>query len=113
MSTKLPRIPGIDTEEQLKEYHRIIVQCLIKYGGLDEQEAQRRIEESRLLSELDTEYDLMYLFHEEPYYWAMDILHSAGNPQWYRDPKLWPPPEDYYDRVSSHPLGTCSGVAED
>ncbi|MCC6603508.1 MAG: hypothetical protein IT327_09880 [Anaerolineae bacterium] len=94
MSSKLPRIPGINSEKELQVYFNEIKQLLMEHGNLDESKAERLIDESGIFADLVTENDLLYLFHEEPYYWAMEILHAPINPEWYQDPNLWPPPRE-------------------
>jgi len=95
--TKLPEIPGMDVEKTLNEYYVDITRLLIKYGELNPEKVEQLIDNSGLFKDLDTIYDLAFLFHEEPYYWAMDLLHRPNNPEWAFDPKLWPPPEGCYD----------------
>jgi hypothetical protein len=91
--TKTPQIPGIDGEQELKAYRLEINQLLVQYGNIKESEVERLIDQSGLFAGLDTEDALLHLFHEEPYYWAMELLYASQNRQWYLDPTLWPPPE--------------------
>ncbi|NIW44566.1 MAG: hypothetical protein GWN14_07215 [candidate division Zixibacteria bacterium] len=85
----------MNNAELLEYYRKDIIQCLIKYGGFEEKEAQQRIDESGLIPNLDDEVALSNFFHEEPYYWAMYLIQD--DPGWYHNPKLWPPPKDYYE----------------
>ena len=73
-------------------YHEEIIECLIKYGSLTQTDAQTLLEKSRLLKNID---ENSIVFHEYPYYWAMHLLYAKSDPQWYLNPKLWPPPSDY------------------
>lgn len=83
----------------VEDYCELIVQCLIRYGGVKEGDARRLLQESRIC-EVETEADRKWLFHEFAYYWAMLLLHAKENPKWHRDPKLWPPPEGYHEWVA-------------
>jgi hypothetical protein len=86
-------------EELLSLFCNEIVRCMVKYGQITEQEAQWRLDKSRLCATNETEREgyRSMLFHDPPYFWAMHILHSKQNPQWFNDPglHLWPPPEDW------------------
>jgi len=83
-------------DERLQRYCNLIVECLVHYGRLEESAAQHLVDESSLCAPKD-ELGRLYLYHEFAYYWAMMLLHAKSNPEWYLDPTLWPPPEDYYD----------------
>lgn len=89
----------MDTE--LQQAGELIVQCLIHYGRLSENEARIRLNESGILV-VNDELDRAMLFHEPAYYWAMSILQERSD--WYLDPELWPPPADYDEW-----LFTCAG----
>jgi len=79
-------------DDKLQKYRNDIIQCLIRYGGLSEEEACQRLDESKLLKfEDEDEQELFY--HEVPYYWAIGLLHGRNNPKWRLDPALWPPPK--------------------
>ena len=78
-------------DPEIQVYHNEIVRCLVQYGGLPEDEAQHLVERSRVL-EYDTEMGRSLIFHEIPYYYAMELLYGRTNPQWYKNPTLWPPP---------------------
>lgn len=83
-------------DQKLQEYCNKIVQCLVRYGGLEEVEAQRLVHESEIC-EPKTEMARNMLFHELAYYWAMELLYASDNPYWWKDPALWPPPKECYD----------------
>lgn len=83
-------------DKDLKYFCDQIVSCLVQYGGISLEEA-RHLLESKRLCDADTAYQQMLLFHEPPYYWAMELLYADKNPQWHLDPKLWPPPQEYLD----------------
>lgn len=80
----------------VKVFSQEIVECLIKYGGLDESIATEMVVSSKIC-EVTSEMQENLLFHETPYYWAMTLLHS-DNRYWYQDSKLWPPPKEYLDK---------------
>lgn len=84
-------------DSELKNTCARIVQCLIRYGGLEEADARRLVDEARLC-EAETEVARNMLLHETAYYWAMALLYGGGDPEdfWFHNPDLWPPPEDYY-----------------
>ncbi len=84
-------------DKKLQAYYDEIVLCLIKYSDISQIEAQQIIAESKLFSRLNTEGRRNLLFHETPYYWAMHLLYGEKDPQWFQDPKLWPPPAEYLD----------------
>lgn len=85
-------------DPKLQDYYNGIVQCLIRYGGLEETEARRLVDESKLC-EPKKEPGINMLFHELDYYWAMHLLYGRDDPEnyWFHNPDLWPPPEDYYE----------------
>lgn len=103
-------IKGMNSKELLKEYHQLILHCLVKYGEFDELTAKKTIKDYGLFKRrIRNAPALRVFFHEGPYYWAMAILHSpfcgkilydsTRYPRWSRDPKLWPPPKDCYDQI--------------
>lgn len=81
-----------DTKEDLLEHYNEIVKFLIKYGNMQNDEAHQKIIQSKLFDDLDRENAALYILHEEPYYWAMTMIQD--DPEWFRDPKLWPPPRE-------------------
>lgn len=85
-------------DRKLQDYRDGIVYCLVQYGGLEESEAKRLVDESKLC-EPRTKEGVNTLFHETYYFWAMHLLHGRGDPDhyWFHNPDLWPPPEDYYE----------------
>jgi hypothetical protein len=85
-------------DAELRDYCNGIVYCLIRYGGLEEEEARRLVDESKLCQP-QTEMDRKMLFHELHYYWAMHLLYGRDDPDnyWFRNSDLWPPPDDYYE----------------
>lgn len=85
-------MPNSEDAKELERYKQEISQCLVRYGDLSEVEANQ-IVESDSLFEVKNDTQLFLIFHEEPYYWAMMMLHAESNPLWYQDPTLWPPPE--------------------
>lgn len=86
-------------DDELRELHDEIVWCLVRYGGLREAEAQRRVADDKLLHPEDN-MDRMLLFHEEAYYWAMTMLYGKTHGYWWSTiPGSWPPPQDYYDQI--------------
>lgn len=99
---KLPQLPGMDVEKELEEFRKLVLHCLIKYGNLEKETAETMMNNAYFFANLENPAALIYLFHEEPYYWAMTLIKT--DPYWYKDPKLWPPPEDRYEL-----LGVNSG----
>lgn len=81
--------------EDLEKYHDEIVFFLQKYGNLNKVSAEKLLKKSNILPNLDDDADTGVFFHEEPYYWAMTLIQTE--PKWYKNPDLWPPPEDRYD----------------
>ena len=92
--------PNFDDAKELQSYKREISLCLVRYGGLSEAEARQKVATDHLF-EVKNETQLMLIFHEYPYYWAMMMLYGQNNPLWYQDPKLWPPPDDYEEWLRS------------
>ena len=91
-----PYEPTPEVANELQEYKQEIFLCLVRYGGLSEEEARQKVNTDSLF-ELKNEMKLMLIFHEEPYYWAMGMLYGRSNPLWYKDPELWPPPAEYFE----------------
>lgn len=79
------------------EFCNEIVECMIEYGKLSRGEAQLLLANSNICA-TNSEEDLDMIWHETPYYWAMWLIHFKKNPDWHKDPKLWPPPQDYLDK---------------
>jgi len=73
-----------------------IVCCLVKYGKLEQLSARNILENSTLFN-LGENYEDDLLFHESPYYWAMFLLYDNVDHYWYKNPLLWPPPDDYLE----------------
>ncbi len=82
-------------DAKLQKYYDEIVRCLVRYGKLDEVQARSRIDDSKLF-DFGNEIEQGLFFHEEPYYYAMALLHGRENPQWYNNRALWPPPKEYH-----------------
>jgi hypothetical protein len=76
----------------IEQYHAEIIVCLVRFGKLSREKAEELLIESKLLNNIKED---SVIFHEYPYYWAMQLLYGKSNPEWYLDQKLWPPPEDY------------------
>jgi hypothetical protein len=96
----------LSREELLEELHCFceeIVWCMMRYGHLGEAEARRRLDETGLCAPENnrTEGAISVLFHDVPYFYALEILHSQRDPQWFNDPALglWPPPDQYYEEA--------------
>ena len=83
-------------DEELQRFVDDVIYCLKKYGKLNQVEAQKLARESRLF-EVEDDMDRGLLFHDEPYYWAMELLYGKTNPLWYKIPGFWPPPKDAYN----------------
>jgi hypothetical protein len=79
--------------EQAVLWCQDIVNCLVRYAGRTREEAEQLVSSSYIPQFLNE--DVNYVFHEIPYYWAMVLLYGRSNLQWYKDKKLWPPPDDY------------------
>jgi hypothetical protein len=88
-------LSDVDEEhiEQAVIWCQDIVNCVVRYGGKTREEAEQLVVSSFISGFLNE--DIGYVFHEVPYYWAMVLLHARSNQQWYKDRKLWPPPDDY------------------
>jgi hypothetical protein len=80
-------------------FYKEIIECLVLYGNLGEEEAKTLLVSSSIYQQLlDEDSNIGILDHETPYYWAMHILFSKENPDWYQDRNLWPPPKKYLDK---------------
>lgn len=77
-----------------EEYYTGIIECLVKYGQLSEIEAKSLLEQSKLFDGVGEDDDSI-IYHEYPYFWAMNLMYRETNPTWWSDPKLWPPPDEY------------------
>jgi hypothetical protein len=88
-------------DDELKEFCEEIVTCLVKYGKVKKEVARHLVDKSKVC-ECETELEKDLLFHETPYYWAMRLLDSPSNPEWYLDSNLWPHPQDYLDKWHPH-----------
>lgn len=88
----LPDVNEEDVEQAIR-WCQDIVNCLVRYAGKTQEEAERIVVSSYISKFLDEDPD--YIFREIPYYWAMELLYGRGNALWYKDEKLWPPPSDY------------------
>lgn len=88
-------LPRVDEKyiEQAICWCQDIASCLVKYVGKTEEEAEQAVASSYIPQFLNE--DVGYVFHEIPYYWAMELLYGRSNPQWHKDKNLWPPPGDY------------------
>ena len=86
-------------DQEMQAYYDLTLKCVMRYGGLEELEAKLKIDKSKVF-EISTEVGRANLFHEEPYFWAMEILYGRNDPDnyWFKNPDLWPPPDDYYKK---------------
>jgi hypothetical protein len=83
----------IFVRRMLSEYHDEITKLLMQYGNMSQDEAKLKQQPIwDMVSDFKTFEDYEILFHEEPYFWVMSLLHGKETPQWYLDPQLWPPP---------------------
>ena len=85
---------------KIKKYCDEIINCMITYGGISSDQAHTLLGNSHLCKEETVPSNSMF-FHESPYYWAMLLIHQMTNPGWPSDPKLWPPPDGYYEELYS------------
>lgn len=89
------------TEDDFRDYCEKVVWCLMRFGGLDEAEARRRLHERGICDPKTHEdpLDRGVIMEEWAYYWAMEILHAERDPQWFNDRELalWPPPAEYFE----------------
>jgi hypothetical protein len=78
---------------ELALYKQLIVECLVRYAGFDQQDAEQRVAQSTLFRD---ESALDIVLHEEPYFWAMELAHGRSDPNnyWFHDSRLWPPPPE-------------------
>lgn len=83
-------------DTKVQEYREMIIQCLLRYSKIEEVDARRMVDDSRIC-EVKNEMDWITLSHELSYYWAMWLLHGKNNVKWYLDSALWPPPDEYYE----------------
>lgn len=83
----------------LQEFSDDILYCLVTFGGLQEEAARKLIDGSHLFEDVD-ELGQNLLFHELPYYWAMNLLHGKAS-KWYLDSQLWPPPDAYIQHLET------------
>jgi hypothetical protein len=89
-------LPDVDDEyiEQAVLWCQDIVNCLVRYAGRTQKEAEQLVASSYIPEFLNEHVG--DVFREIPYYWAMVLLHGRSNQQWYKDKNLWPPPSDYH-----------------
>jgi len=85
-------------DPELQSFYNDVLYCLVKYGGLTRELAGKIVADSKLF-EFDSPNEREMLFHELPYYWAMQLLYGKEFPEWHEDPELWPPPQDYLDHL--------------
>jgi hypothetical protein len=78
----------------LQKFCEEIVLALMIYGGLGASSARQRVTACKRCNPeySTTEMDRVVLFHEPPYYWALEFLYGDTRPDWAADPQLWPPP---------------------
>lgn len=88
-------------ESEIELAYELIVHCLLKYGGIEKQEAQKLIEDSGMFI-FKSDLDRNLFLHEEPYFWAMILIYGPGDKDWYQDPSLWPPPSSYDELVQTY-----------
>ena len=79
----------------LREHLDLEVLCLVQYGGMNIEQAYNEVFRNPPFSEDFTGKTEDIVFHEEPYYWAMSVLHKDNDPAWYHNPQLWPIPKHY------------------
>ena len=94
--SKMGSIPDSKDLEELESYKREVKLCLVRYGGLSEASATQMVDTDDFF-DVNDETNLMLIFHEYPYYWAMTMLHAQSDPLWYKNPRLWPPPDEYFE----------------
>lgn len=73
-----------------------IVDLLVSYAGMTETEAKQKLLHSNIPALCDGEPD--WVTRENPFYWAMEILHSGkGNvgPFWWHDPEILAKYQEY------------------
>jgi len=83
-------------DDEIRTHYDLTIECLVRYGGLSYEEAVRKVDASGLFH-ADTEAERLLILHEEPYFWAMELVYGRSDPQtyWFHNPHLWPPPPDY------------------
>jgi hypothetical protein len=88
-----------NTDEETQEFCREIVKCLEKYCSKSSTEAINLINLYWKNGGDFTKDD--FRLHEDPYYWAMTIVHDRiigdNDPFWYKNPNLYPAPKDFLD----------------
>ncbi|PCJ54304.1 MAG: hypothetical protein COA79_22090 [Planctomycetota bacterium] len=88
------------TTDETNIYCNEIVACLIEYSQLDESEALSMLNRYWDDKEMFDEDD--FRLHEDPYFWSMCMVHGPkvgkDNPEWAKDKRYWPPPQNFYDR---------------
>ncbi len=82
-----------------KNYRAEVVDCLTRYGGLDDATARQKVSEL----ELPVERERWVPCQPLPYVRAMELLHGHERPGWREDGALWPPPGDYFERMDRPP----------
>jgi hypothetical protein len=96
------------SDGMLEDFCNEIIRCMVLYGGWEEANARALIEASHHCDPkiLVTELDRDWLFHDYPYFHALDLIYGRENPQWFNDPALglWPPPDEYMEYLASHKL---------
>lgn len=87
------------TTTETKVYCEEILRCMQQYGFMSSREAALELMNRYWAGEDFSDCDLR--LHEDPYYWALSFLHGIWGdnlPDWWKDPSLWPPPQDFRDR---------------
>jgi len=89
-----------ETTLETQGYCEEVVNCIVKYGNKPEAAAVELV--NLFWKDKKEFFELDFRLHEDPYYWAMCIIHdrSIGDnrPHWEKDPALSPPPKEFLDR---------------
>ncbi|HSH01801.1 MAG TPA: hypothetical protein VLL52_04720 [Anaerolineae bacterium] len=94
----------VPTENEAQEHIELIILWLMHYGNLEKPEAITKLIQANIIFDKSNQLSLMF-FHEEPYYWAMEIIFGFGSMWWHKDKNLWPPLTDYEILVEKYYAG--------
>ncbi len=85
--------------EQIRIEKHMYKWCLIKYGSLNHELADKQANDFYNFESEDNEYKYI-VFHEEAWHWAMIKIH--GENYWIVDPSLKSIPSEYKDEYMKH-----------
>jgi len=93
---------AFSTTPATQHYCTEVVECLVRFGGVSEQDAIAFVNSYWSAEPEFTEED--FRLHEDPYYWAMWILYPFKHGyDWTQDPSRQNAPADLLERWYGQP----------